>query len=82
MFLSDLFEMVSLADPRQKSFLVFASNKSTTSVPTLYVSSVVVAPPNPPPPPNTSDVAAELNSLREALLQTQKQMAAQRSPTR
>jgi hypothetical protein len=35
MFLSDLFERVSLADPRQISFLVFASNRSTTSVPTL-----------------------------------------------
>ena len=36
---------------------------------------------NPDTWPNTSDVAAELKSLREALLQTQKQVAAQRSPT-
>ena len=49
-FLSDLSDKVSLADPRHISFLVFESNRSTTSVPTLYVSSVVVASPNPPPP--------------------------------
>jgi hypothetical protein len=37
---------------------------------------------NPDSSPHTSNVAAELKSLREALLQTQKQVAAQRRPTR
>src|SRR5215469_2285996 len=63
MFLLDLAERVSLAEPRQISFLVFVSNRSTTSVPTVYVCSVVVAvpklSPNPPqrqpqPPPKLS----------------------------
>ena len=35
MFLSDLSDTVSLDDPRQTSFFVFESNRSTTSVPTL-----------------------------------------------
>ena len=35
MFLSDLSERVSLADPRQMRVFVFESNKSTTRVPTL-----------------------------------------------
>src|SRR6267143_275852 len=35
MFLSDLSERVSLDDPLQTMSLVFASNKSTTRVPTL-----------------------------------------------
>ena len=49
MFLSDLSERVSLADPRQISFFVFESYRSTTSVHTLDVLSVVVESPNPPP---------------------------------
>ena len=35
MFLADLLERVSLAEPRQSSSFVFESNMSTTSVPTL-----------------------------------------------
>src|SRR5580704_9776850 len=50
MFLSELSESVSLAAPLQISCLVFVSKRSTTTVPTLYVSVVVVASPNPPPP--------------------------------
>jgi hypothetical protein len=50
MFLSELLESVSLTDPRQINFLLFASKMSTTRVPTLYVSTVVVASPNPPNP--------------------------------
>src|ERR1700684_1193804 len=36
-FFSDLFENVSLEEPRQIRFFVLASNISTTSVPTVYV---------------------------------------------
>src|ERR1700722_3528482 len=51
MFLSDLSDSVSLAEPRQISFLALVSNRSTTSVPTVYVSSVVVDVPKPSPNP-------------------------------
>src|ERR1700722_2771091 len=51
MFLVDLSDRVSLAEPRQISFFVCALNRSTTSVPTLYVSSVVVDSPKEPPKP-------------------------------
>src|SRR5229473_2076284 len=50
MFLSELLESVSLAFPLQISCLVLVSKRSTTTVPTLYVSVVVVASPKPPPP--------------------------------
>src|ERR1700722_12369927 len=50
MFLSELLESVSLEEPRQISCLVLVSNRSTTTVPTLYVSVVVVASPKPPAP--------------------------------
>jgi hypothetical protein len=53
MFLFDWSDKTSLSDPRQIRFFVFESNKSTTSVPTRYVSWVVVDSPKPsPPPPN------------------------------
>src|SRR5580692_1317922 len=54
MFLSELLESVSLELPLHTNCFVFASKKSTTKVPTLYVSVVVVASPIPPkpPPPN------------------------------
>jgi len=51
MFLSDLSESVSLAEPRQISLLAPVSNRSTTSVPTLYDYSVVVDVPKPLPNP-------------------------------
>jgi hypothetical protein len=35
MFLVELFESASLAEPRQISFFLLASKMSTTSVPTL-----------------------------------------------
>src|ERR1700756_3512064 len=50
MFLSELSESVSLELPLQISCLVLVSKRSTTTVPTLYVSVVVVASPKPPPP--------------------------------
>src|SRR6476646_3318195 len=50
MFLSELLESVSLELPLQISCLVLESKRSTTTVPTLYVSVVVVASPKPPPP--------------------------------
>src|SRR5258707_12002695 len=50
MFLSELLERVLLAVPLQISCLVLVSKRSTTTVPTLYVSVVVVASPRPPPP--------------------------------
>src|SRR6266850_451609 len=50
MFLLELLESVSLELPLHRSCFVFASNRSTTKVPTLYVSVVVVASPKPPPP--------------------------------
>src|ERR1700680_2222555 len=50
MFLSELLERVSLSEPLQISCLVLVSKRSTTTVPTLYVSVVVVASPKPPPP--------------------------------
>src|SRR5258708_36651038 len=54
MFLLELLESVSVELPLHTSCFVFASNRSTTKVPTLYVSVVVVASPRPPkpPPPN------------------------------
>src|SRR5271154_4977505 len=50
MFLLELLEIVSLELPLHTSRFVFVSNRSTTNVPTLYVSVVVVASPKPPPP--------------------------------
>ena len=50
MFLSELLESVSLEVPLQISCFVLVSKRSTTTVPTLYVSVVVVASPKPPPP--------------------------------
>src|ERR1700730_2357681 len=50
MFLLELLESVSLVVPLQINCLVLVSKRSTTTVPTLYVSVVVVASPNPPPP--------------------------------
>src|ERR1700681_1079262 len=50
MFLSELLESVSLEAPLQISCLVLVSKRSTTTVPTLYVSVVVEASPKPPPP--------------------------------
>src|SRR5277367_210907 len=50
MFLLELLEIVSLELPLHTSCFVFVSNRSTTNVPTLYVSVVVVASPKPPPP--------------------------------
>src|ERR1700730_17536518 len=50
MFLSELLERVSLSELLQISCLVLVSKRSTTTVPTLYVSVVVVASPKPPPP--------------------------------
>src|SRR6266404_1889569 len=50
MFLSALLESVSLEVPLQISCFVLVSKRSTTTVPTVYVSVVVVASPKPPPP--------------------------------
>src|ERR1700757_4130659 len=60
MFLLELLESVSLELPLHSSCLVFASNRSTTKVPTLYVSVVVVASPKPPAPePSPAPASSE-----------------------